>query len=132
MDKIKYIFENLKMEIIYIVITVIYLIFLNSYNHLLVSKYIINDYINMLFDNYVGILIYFICAIFLVGIAVGFIIHKKNMLKTGSLGPEKVFISLISIFLNFIMIITIIIFINNPILQCILFGMVILIGLVGQ
>lgn len=134
MNNLKQYYKESKIEVLYFILCLIYLFSLNKYNHYLLTKYEDNDYIHMLFENTKAIGFFFILAIIIVAIAISFIYKRKNLLKKhwSFEEEENVAVSIISIVFNALVIVIVIFAINNPILQCILFGTMMLFALASQ
>lgn len=130
MEKTKTLIANLIYEIIYAVISIIFLFLLNNLNHILLKEYSEIDFFNSLnllsYDNYKP-LKYFIVT-FLLGLSGGGLIKRRyKKLRYENLEPEEFLYSLLSIFIILALIILLISFIKNPILKaiglaCILLG----------
>ena len=111
-ENINYILMKLCGEIVYLTITVIYLILLNNFNHVLLSKFDNDDYINILFYNNYETIIYFFIAFVLFVIGACLIVRRYRKIKYEDLEFEEIMLLLILI----------IVFINNPILRAVLIG----------
>ena len=121
-ENINYILMKLCGEIVYLTITVIYLILLNNFNHVLLSKFDNDYYINILFYNNYETIIYFFIAFVLFVIGACLIVRRYRKIKYEDLEFEEIMLNLIAMFVLLILIILIIVFINNPILRAVLIG----------
>ena len=119
-DIIKYICDILWVELIYFASTVIYLIFLNNYNHLLLSKFSATDWINILNYNLLESSLYLVFAIIFCICGATLFIKDFRKIKNTDLDSEDLIIYLIAMFFIIIFIILTIAFINNPILRAFL------------
>lgn len=129
-DNIKYICVRLWKEIVYLIVTIIYLFFLNNFNHILLSQFDSDDYFNILFYNGYQTIIYFVLAIILVLFGIGIIIYRYRNIKYNSLEAEDILLEMISIVIIIILICFIFVFIDNPILRAVISGFIVLGGLI--
>lgn len=110
-------------EFVYIGFTIIYLIFLNSFNKELLSLFGENEFTKILaYKNYSSIW-YFVIAMLLVVIGTAIIVYR--MKKMRFLFEEEnsflmIILYFIAIIIVFIAIVQIFIFISNPVLRAIL------------
>lgn len=134
MNSLKKYYKQSKIEFLFFGLFLIYSLFLTRYNSYLLTKYSQKDYFHMLFENTIQMGMYFLLAIIIIGLSASFIIMRKNKMKKEWLFDEddNTIIHLISIIINIIIIIMTIIMIYNPILQCILFGILMLYLMVSQ
>lgn len=119
-EDIKYILRESWKEIVYLIVTVIYLIFLNRLNHILLSKFDNDDYFNILFYNNYETIIYFVIAIVLFFIGTMLIIYRWKEIRDMELEFEDIILNFIIMFILCVLMILIVIFINNPILRAVL------------
>lgn len=119
-EDIKYILRESWKEIVYLIVTVIYLIFLNRLNHILLSKFNNNDYFDILKYNNYETIIYFVIAIVLFFIGTMLIIYRWKEIRDIELEFEDIILNFIIMFILCVLMILIVIFINNPILRAVL------------
>lgn len=119
-ENINYVLMKFWGEIVYLIITVIYLLLLNNFNHVLLSKFDYDDYFNILFYNNYETILYFLFAFILFLIGAGLIVRRWRKIRYEDLEFEDIILHLIAMVILLILIILIIAFINNPILKAVL------------
>ncbi len=120
MDNVKYFYGKLWKELIYSLITGIYLYFLNNLNQELLLKFDRNDYLNILSYDDSKPIAYFTIAIFLSVIGIILIVLRIKEFRDKDIEINQIFFTIGAIILLVILILLIFIFINNPILRAII------------
>lgn len=122
------------LEAPYAIIVTIFLVLLNKLNHTLLSLPAQNQTISpfkLLSYNDYEPLYFFFFAVILTIIGVSLSIYHIRQIKHMELDYDELLTTLISIFINAILIILIFIFIDNPILRAIIGAIFIIMGILG-
>ena len=107
-------------EIALIVSSIIFLFLLNNLNKELLTKFQVDDYINILMYDNKKPLYYFIIAVILGILATIDIVYRYRQVRYFEKNIEEIFLNLFAIFVMVVLIILLIYFINNPILRAII------------
>lgn len=134
LERIKDIIRNGVWETLYTIISIIFLFFLNNLNRTLLSKFDVDDIVGILSYNSYKPVVYFFITLILVIIGVMLFVIRYKRIKSGELDWDediKIFwYSMIYMIVIAIVIVTLIIAINNPILRAIILFAMTLMGLI--
>lgn len=134
LERIKDIIRNGVWETLYTIISIIFLFFLNNLNRTLLSKFDVDDIVGILSYNSYKPVVYFFITLILVIIGVMLFVIRYKRIKSGELDWDediKIFwYSMIYMIVIAVVIVTLIIAINNPILRAIILFAMTLMGLI--
>ena len=107
------------LEIVYIILTSIYLFLLNGLNVTLLKLYDKDEYISILAYNNFQPVWFFLVALIFILFGIGISIYRFKKIKNSSLEMMEALFSLLSIVIMIFIIILIFIFIDNPIMRAV-------------
>lgn len=112
--------EYLCGEIVYLIVSCIYLIFLNDLNHTLLRLFDEKEYFKILaYNNYLPVM-FFLFALVFFATGVFIISYRIKQIKRFSLELLGLIYCILSILIVLMVMISIFIFINNPIMRAIM------------
>lgn len=127
---LKYYVEKLWYKVIYLLVVIVYLAYLNKLNHELLMHHFETPFKLLAYNNYVA-LEYFVKGLFLFVIGCILLYREGKNLTKGLEDFREIIIAIITIIVVLVLLVLIFLFIDNPILRAVMCAILVILGAVG-
>lgn len=127
---LKFYAKKLWYKVIYLIVVIVYLIYLNKLNHELLMKNFESPFALLAYNNYIA-LKYFVEGFLLFAIGCILLYRELKRVINGLEDFREIIIAVATIIVAILLIILIILYINNPILRAVMFAVLVILGVVG-